>query len=110
MFLMEYKWWILLLSEIIAWLATIYMCFARYWLQSKTQFIIWGTVAIITGYFPHITLLILDFLKYGTFHFFSIFVVILLLLGLTIFKKYIVLLDKWIQDWANKSRVNQKEK
>lgn len=106
--LIEYKWWILLLSEIIAWIATFYMCFARYWLQSKMQFLIAGGIALITGYAPHIVLVILDFLKYGRFQFFSLFVVILLLLGFTLFKKYIVWVDKWIQVWANRKRIIQK--
>lgn len=100
--LLEYKWVILVTSETVAWIATFYMGYARYWLQSKFQFIVSGAIAIITGYFPHITLAVLDYLKFREFQFFSVFVFLLLVLGVTVFKKYIKQIDKWIQEWANK--------
>jgi hypothetical protein len=108
-FLLEYKWWILGISETIAWLATFYICLARYWLKSKLQFFLFGGIAVITGYSPHITLIILDYIKYGEVHFFSVFVLTLLLLGVTVFKKYLMLIDKSIQQWANKNRAYQEQ-
>jgi hypothetical protein len=101
-FLIEYKWWVLLISETVAWIATFYMAYSRYWRRSNFQFIVSGAIAIITGYVPHITLGILDYLKYNEIHFFSGFVLLLLLLGVTVLKKYVVKIDNKIKDWANK--------
>jgi hypothetical protein len=103
--LMANKWWILLISETVAWIATFYMAYARYWIKSNFQFIVSGAVAIITGYVPHITLGILDYLKYDKINLFNGFVLVLLILGITVFKKYVVEIDNKIKDWANKKHL-----
>lgn len=108
--LMEYKWWILLTSESIAWLATLYMAYARYLLLSKVQFYISGSIAIITGYFPHITLGIIDYFKQGELKPFSLVIIILIILGVTIFKKYLIQIDNSIKMWAEEKYIVRKGK
>jgi len=102
--LLEYKWWILLSCELIAWAATFYMFYAMYWLKSNLQFIIAGLVALLTGYVPHITLAFADFLKYREINSFLVVVVILFVFGITIGRKYISKIESKIKNWAIKHR------
>ncbi len=104
--LLEYKWWLLLIFETTAWLATIYMIFARYWLSSNLQFYLSSAVALITGYVPHITLAIMDYQQTGTLNLFPIFIIILLVLGFVFGKVYINRLDRLIKSWAVNKKKN----
>ncbi|WP_064091532.1 hypothetical protein [Rossellomorea aquimaris] len=102
--LMEYKWLILLISETLAWVATIYMAYARYWLESKLQVIISGAIAVITGYIPHVLLGILDYLEHGKLQIFTLCVILLLIFGITICNKYLIIIDKSIKVWLKRKR------
>ncbi|MBT2641706.1 hypothetical protein J7I80_05685 [Bacillus sp. ISL-41] len=99
-FLITYKWLILISFEAFAWLATFYMFYARYWLQSHTQFLLSLTLAGLTGYVPHITLGILDYINSGKISFFIISIITILIIGATLGKKYIKQIDQSIQQWA----------
>ncbi|MFP7486273.1 hypothetical protein SFC65_19105 [Priestia filamentosa] len=95
--LMSYKWPILIGCEAFAWIATLYMLIARYWIQSNIQFICATVLAGITGYVPHIILAILDFVKYKTINFFIAFILLLMIFALTLGKKLLTKVDYWIQ-------------
>ncbi|MCM3574190.1 hypothetical protein M3172_13420 [Mesobacillus subterraneus] len=99
-FLITYKWLILISFETFAWLATFYMFYARYWLQSHAQFLIALTLAGLTGYVPHITLGVLDYINTGKISFFIISIITLLIIGATLGKKYIIKIDQSIHQWA----------
>lgn len=102
--LLRYKWEILIACEIIAWLTTFYMFYARYWLHSKIQFLIFGSISIVLGYFPHIGLGIMNFIQTKKLDFFTLFILLLFLFAFTLGKKYVVRLDLSIKKWALKKQ------
>ncbi|MEH7097790.1 hypothetical protein [Neobacillus vireti] len=102
--LIEYKWTILIICETAAWLTTFYMLYARYWLKSKIQFYIFGAFAIITGYVPHLTIGILDFIRFQKLDGFTMFIIILFIFGFTFGKKLVTKMDLRIQNWVNRQR------
>ena len=105
MLAIKYKWWILFIFEIVAWIATFYMFFARYWFQSKVQFVIATVAAGITGYLPDLSLAIINFIYYKKIDFFIIFVIFIIVLGVILERKYLVRVDNFLSNWfAEKKR------
>lgn len=102
-FFLKYKWEILIVCELIAWITTVYMIYARYWLNSKAQFYIFGGISIILGYVPHIGLGVLNFFHTKKIDFFSLFIVLLFTFAFTFGKKYVLKIDKAIKNWAIKA-------
>lgn len=102
--LIDYKWAILIVCELTAWLTTFYMLYARYWLKSNLQFYIFGAISLITGYFPHLFIGILNIVKFQKVDSFTIVIVILFILGITFGKKLVAKIDIGIQNYINKQR------
>lgn len=106
-FISEHKWQLLIGLETTAWIFTFLMFYTRYWLKSKTLFNITTTIAVITGWFPHISLAILDFYQTRKITIFELFIVVLLLYGFTLGKKHISMLDKKMYKLANKNKAEK---
>jgi hypothetical protein len=103
-FLIDYKWVILITCETTTWLATLYMLYARYWLKPKIQFYISGVIAIVTGYFPHIFIGVLDFIETQRLDSFTFVIILLFIFAFTYRKKVVTKVDLGIQRWVNKQR------
>ncbi|WP_338449603.1 hypothetical protein R4Z09_26080 [Niallia oryzisoli] len=106
--LLDYKWQILIVSETTAWIATFYMLYARYWLNSSLQFYLTGAVAIVTGYFPHIIIGILNYIHFQKLDTFTLVIILLFLFAFTFGKKVVLKMDKGIQNWVNHKRKIEK--
>ncbi|PSL40785.1 hypothetical protein B0H99_104247 [Planomicrobium soli] len=102
--LLAHKWTILISCDIVAWSATFYMFYARYWLESKIRVLISFSISTGLGYTPHVVLGVLNFLERKSIDFFTLFLLSMFLFGITIGKKYIMIIDRKIQAWATKAR------
>lgn len=102
--LIDYKWQILIISESTAWIATFYMLYARYWLNSSIQFYIFGGISIVTGYFPHIVIGILDFIRFQQLDNFTLVIIFLFVFAFTLGKKVVIKIDFGMKNWVNKTR------
>ncbi|MGX9133266.1 hypothetical protein ACWV26_02650 [Rummeliibacillus sp. JY-2-4R] len=107
--ILNYKWYILLFSEIMGWVFTIVFVFARYFFQSKV--LSWVSVLLIAmlDYIPSIVLPIIDAFYinnfkewiYGGGLLFDLAIIALIIFSVTLGKKYLVILDKRVMDFVN---------
>lgn len=112
-FLIQHKWSILLISEIIAWLLLIPTGYYRYWKDNKLLYVLSLSLSIFFGYVPHITLPIIVFIinkdintlyKDKNSLIFIFFIFILVLYGATFGKKTILKIDNKVKEFATKHR------
>ena len=97
-FLIQNKWIILLVLEILAWTATFFMLYARYRLQSKLWFKVGTVLFALTGVIPQVLLGVINYVSAGEIDLFTICIVVLIVYGATIGKRHIQKID----DWAKK--------
>ena len=95
--ILENKWIILLIMEVIAWLATLFMFYARYRMQSVLWFKIGTALFALTGVIPQVLLGIINFIVLQELDLFTIVIVLLILYGFTLGRKQIQRLDAWAQ-------------
>lgn len=95
--IMENKWVILLVLEIFAWTATLFMFYARYKIQSQFWFKLASSILILTGVIPQVLLGVINFVATKEIDLFTLTIVLLIIYGFTIGKKHIRLLDTWAQ-------------
>lgn len=96
-FIMENKWFILLILEILAWSATVFMFYARYQMQSPFWFKLASVVFAFTGVIPQVLLGVLNFAATQEMDLFTLIIVLLLLYGCTIGRQHVRKLDAWVQ-------------
>lgn len=110
-YIVEHKWYILLISEITAWTFTFIMAYARYWLQSKILFKLATVVAVFTGWIVHLMLPVIEAIHLGDLSAvlqsketlsFAAFIVVLLLVGGFVGKKYGKKIDVFFMNLAKK--------
>jgi hypothetical protein len=106
--ILNHKWLILLSFEVSAWGFTFLMFYARYWIESKKLFFLFTFLAFLTGWVPHLALMIMNFFNSKTIGSFEITVLLLLLYGLTIGKKHLLKLDSAIAKLSKKKKINKK--
>lgn len=94
-FIMENKWTILLVLEIFAWSATMFMFYARYKMKSQFWFKISSAVLVSTGVVPQVLLGVMNFVITKEVDLFTIVIVLLIAYGFTVGKKHIKKLDAW---------------
>ncbi|WP_027416291.1 hypothetical protein [Aneurinibacillus terranovensis] len=102
-FLMEYKWAILAVLEVLAWSATFFMFYARYRMKSKVWFRVSVVLLAITGVIPQVVMGIINFVMMKKLDLFTLVIVLLILYGSTIGKKQVKKLDVWVQSRFSKS-------
>lgn len=95
--LMENKWAILLILEIFAWSATMFMFYARYKMQSRLWFKIASTILVLTGVIPQVLLGVVNFVATREIDLFTLIIVSLIVYAMTIGKQHIQKLDLWAQ-------------
>lgn len=99
--LLNYKWYLLLGLEVLAWLATFLYFYARYFtesgvLQKASLFLL-----LITGVIPQLCLMILNMYQTKSIGFFELVVIVLVLYSLTLGKSHIHRIDTKIKNWAD---------
>lgn len=102
--IINYKWWLLLTFEILAWTSTFLMLYARYFMESDRVFKIATILVVVTGIVPHISLAILDIVQEGKINAFPIVIVALIIYGLTFGKKAVQNLDRAVKRWADNKK------
>ena len=96
-FIVENKWAILLILEIFAWSATVFMFYARYKMQSSFWFKIASAMLVLTGVIPQVSLGVLNFAVTKEIDSFTLAIVLLMIYGSTIGKRHVRKLDTWVQ-------------
>ena len=96
-FIIENRWIILLILEIFAWSATVFMFYARYKMQSSFWFRLASVMLVLTGVIPQVLLGVLNFAATKEIDLFTLIIVLLIIYGCTLGKKHIQKLDNWIQ-------------
>lgn len=95
--LIENKWVILLCLEILAWLSTFLMLYARYGMKSKLGFQISSIAFAITGVIPQVIMGIINYWFTKELDLFTFIVVLMIGYGMTFGKKQVKKLDKWAE-------------
>jgi hypothetical protein len=93
--ILEYKWGILLGLEVLAWISTFFMFYARYGMKSNLWFKVGVAAFAITGVIPQVILGIMNFIYTRKLDSFTITLVLLILYGATIGKKDVKKVDEW---------------
>lgn len=91
------KWLILMVLEILAWVATLFLLYARYQLKSKIWFRVATGLVLVTGVIPQVTLGIVNYKATQEVDLFTLVIVVLIMYGMTLGKKQIKQLDAWAQ-------------
>lgn len=96
-FILENRWAILAVLEVLAWSSTFFMLYARYRIGSPVLFKLGTVLTILTGVIPQILLGIINFISVGKIDIFTGIIVLLIFYGLTLGRKKIKQLDQWAQ-------------
>jgi hypothetical protein len=91
------KWLILMVLEILAWVATIFLLYARYQLKSQIWFRVAAGLVLVTGVIPQVTLGIVNYTATQEVDLFTLVIVVLIIYGMTLGKKQVKQLDAWAQ-------------
>jgi hypothetical protein len=100
----HYKWYLLLVAEILAWTSTFSMFVARYWWESRLGFWVSFVLSLVTGIGIQLSIALIHVFKGGTIGIFEIVVVLLILYGCTYGKKHVKILDQKVLQWVRKKR------
>lgn len=113
--ILEFKWHILLISEIVGWTLTAFLVFSRYYLQSKL--FTWLSVILlaILDYLPAIVLPIIDAIYINDFKewlyngglLFNLSIIGLFIISIILGKKYLIIIDQKIMNYVNNSKLKQ---
>ena len=104
-FILEYKWWILIGLEVLAWIFTFFMFYARYGMKSNFWFKVGVIMFTITGVIPQVIIGFLNFISKWEIDWFTLIIVVLIIYGLTFGRKEVKKLDAWMQ-----KKFSQKQK
>jgi len=96
-FLLSNKWLILASFEVLAWLSTFFLLYARYGLQSSLWFKVATLLFAITGVIPQVIMGFINFMVTKKVDLFTLIIVLLILYGFTIGKGHVKKLDAWAQ-------------
>ena len=94
-FLVEHKWIILVIFEVLAWSSTFFLLYARYGLKSNFWFKVAFVLFTLTGVIPQVLMGIINFIATRKVDLFTLIIVLLILYGFTIGKKHVKRLDDW---------------
>lgn len=113
--ILDFKWHILLISEIVGWTLTAFLVFSRYYLQSKI--FTWLSVILlaILDYLPAIVLPIMDAIYINDFKewlyngglLFNLSIIGLFIISIILGKKYLIIIDQKIMNYVNNSKLKQ---
>lgn len=93
----ENRWAILLVLEVLAWVSTFLVFYARYRLRSPFWFKAGAVLLVATGVIPQILLGLVNYHIAGEIDLFTLIIAILIVYGLTVGKNHMKKLDAWAQ-------------
>lgn len=93
--ILDHKWLVLALLEVLAWSSTFFMLIARYRIGSRPMFLVGAALTVATGVIPQVVLGILNFIAERKLDVFTFVIVLLILYGSTLGRKKIKQLDNW---------------
>ncbi|QJW45403.1 hypothetical protein HA075_05995 [bacterium BFN5] len=96
-FVIANKWLILMVLEMLAWVATLFLLYARYQMKSRIWFRVATGLVLVTGVIPQVTLGIVNYTATQEVDLFTLVIVVLIIYGMTLGKKQIKQLDAWAQ-------------
>jgi hypothetical protein len=96
-FLVEHKWAILVGLEVLAWLSTFFLLYARYRLKSSFWFKVATVLVALTGVIPQVLMGVFNFIATKKVDVFTLIIVLLILYGFTFGKNHVKKLDTWAQ-------------
>jgi uncharacterized membrane protein len=96
-FLVENKWIILVIFEVLAWSSTFFLLYARYGLKSSFWFKVATVLFALTGVIPQVLMGMINFIANRKVDLFTLIIVLLILYGFTIGKNHVKKLDAWAQ-------------
>lgn len=115
--ILDFKWHILLISEIIGWTLTVLLIFSRYYLQSKL--FTWLSIILlaILDYLPAIVLPIMDAIYINDFKkwvnngglLFNASIIGLFVISILFGKKYFLRIDQKIMNYVNSMKIKQRK-
>ncbi len=103
-FLVENKWVILVIFEVLAWCSTFFLLYARYGLKSSFWFKAATVLFALTGVIPQVIMGIVNFISTRKIDMFTLIIVLLILYGFTIGKSHVKKLDTWAQAKFSKQK------
>ena len=95
--LLEHKWVILVSLEVLAWVSTFFLLYARYGLKSGFWFKVATIIFALTGVIPQVLMGIINFISTKRIDMFTLIIVLLLVYGFMIGKQQVKKLDAWAQ-------------
>ncbi|MEH7347176.1 hypothetical protein V7122_25445 [Bacillus sp. JJ1532] len=95
--LVENKWLILVILEVLAWASIFFLLYARYRLKSNFWFKVAAVLVALTGVVPQVLMGIINFIFTSKVDLFTLIILLLILYGFTIGKKHVKKLDDWAQ-------------
>ncbi|WP_066300282.1 hypothetical protein [Bacillus sp. FJAT-29937] len=105
--LVDNKWLILVILEVLAWASIFFLLYARYSLKSDFWFKVAAVLVAITGVIPQVLMGIVNFIFTRKVDLFTLIILLLILYGFTIGKKHVKKLDAWAQvKFSNKGSSN----
>lgn len=108
-FFIEYKWWILIGLEVLAWSSTFFMFYARYSMDSAFWFRVGVVLLAITGIIPQVTMGFINFIATREVDTFTLVIVLLIIYGFTFGKKEVKKLDRWMQKKFGQKHMTEHE-
>ena len=93
--ILDYRWQLLGIFEVLAWTVTFLLFYVRYRLQSLRWFRILSVLFFCTGVIPLVSLGLVNFYQQGEVDGFTLVIVLLLLYGATLGRRQVWKLDRW---------------
>lgn len=115
--IIDFKWHILIISEIVGWTLTVFLVFSRYYLQSKIFTWLSLIMLAILDYLPAIVLPIMDAIYINDFEnwlyngglLFNLSILGLFMISIILGKKYFFTIDKKIMNYVNSIKLKQRK-
>ncbi|MEH7121639.1 hypothetical protein V7127_00175 [Bacillus sp. JJ1773] len=93
--LVENKWIILGILEVLAWASIFFLLYARYGLKSDFWFKVAAVLVASIGVIPQVLMGLINFIFTNKVDLFTLIILLLILYGFTIGKKHVKKLDDW---------------
>ncbi len=115
--IIDFKWHILIISEIVGWTLTVFLVFSRYYLQSKIFTWLSLIMLAILDYLPAIVLPIMDAIYINDFEnwlyngglLFNLSILGLFMISIILGKKYLFTIDKKIMNYVHSIKLKQRK-
>lgn len=102
--ILQNKWLVLLMLEIVAWVSTFLFLYFRYWKDILFWTRFWLMAMIFTGFAPQLSIMVVNMWATRSVGFFEAVILFLVIYSFIWGKKDIALLDRKMRAWADRRR------